>query len=162
MRNPAARVCSELISTCCGDKEHIIYSARKLPNGEIKLFESDRVDIQEKINSYADQCDMSFIISRLSMGDTSVLNPNKPLYGDFTQFPKSFRGMYDLVHAAEAAFDALPPDTRKEFNYDVAKWFSEAGSPDWIKVMFPEKDNVSIDVEPKPASPSAVPKGGDN
>lgn len=161
MRNPAARVCCELICSCSGDKEHIIYSARKLPNGHIKLVESDRVDIQEKINSYADQCDMSFIITRLSMGDTSVLNPNKPVYGDFTQFPKSFRGMYDVVHAAEAAFNALPPDTRKEFNYDVSKWFSEAGSPDWIKVMFPEVDKPSIDVQPKPAS-SSVPKGGDN
>lgn len=160
MRNPSARACCELIYSCCGDKEHVIYSARKLPNGHIQLIESDRVDIQEKINSYADQCDMNFIISRLSIGDTSVLNPNKPLYGDFTQFPKSFRGMYDVVHSAEAAFDALPPDVRQKFHYDVSKWFSEAGSPDWVKIMFPEKDKSDLDIEPKPVSPSVIPKGG--
>ena len=88
MRNPNARVPLEFEPTCSGDRYHIDYQPI-IEDGCIQLVESGRTDIQALIDSYADSCDMSLILQRLSIGDTSVLNPKTPMFGDFTACPSS-------------------------------------------------------------------------
>ena len=74
MRNPNSAVSdpNSFISHS-GDEFHVKYSPRVLQNGEVKLVESGKDDIKAMINSFRDSTDMSFILQRLAVGDTSVV-----------------------------------------------------------------------------------------
>ena len=136
MRNDKNRVPDfNSFKTCTGDKFHLEYASKRMPDGTLKLSESGRTDIQAKIQSYASECDMAVIISKLKYGDTSVLSSKQPMYGDFTQFPSSYAEMLDLVTRSEKAFDSLSPSIKQQFDNDIAKWFSSIGSPEWLRIM---------------------------
>lgn len=121
--------------TSHGNKEHIIRGSRINPDGTITLYESSRENIKDKINSHLAETDMSIIIARLKNGDTSVLSANRPIYADFTQFPKTYAEAFDLVQRSESAFENLPVNIKKSFDNNVAFWFSSIGSPEWIEKM---------------------------
>lgn len=117
MRNKHAKinVVSEFI-TNPGDEFRIVYSAKKLPNGLLRLTESERINIKDEINSYKDSCDLSILVDRIYRGDTSLLgNPDGLYYGDASQFPQDFRGLLDLVDTGKTLFEALPDEQRKKF-----------------------------------------------
>lgn len=146
MRNNNAKVSdpNEFV-TCNGSDVHITYSPKVLDNGVIKLVPSGKENIQEKINSFRDQCDISYILKRLQLGDTSVLNNKVPNYGDFTSAPKSYAEALQCVIDAEKKFYDLPLDTRNLFDNDYRQWFATAGSPDWLDKMGVKP---AVDVKP--------------
>lgn len=133
-----------------GDLFHDVLSPSFRPDGTIQLSVSDRIDIKKEINSHRDETDMAFILSRLMAGDDSVLNPRPPMYGDFTQFPKSYVEMLNMVLDGERYFDSLPLDVRKDFDNDRGKWFASIGRPEWFEKM------GFVSPETKPV-PSVVP-----
>lgn len=156
MRNPNARVpTSSDFFTCSGDLMKPVLSGKLMPDGTIKLSEVDQIDIKAEINSHASTCDMAYILSRLRQGDVSVVNVTPGVYGDFTQFPKSYAEMLQLVLSGEEAFGALPLDVRSKFDNDVSKWFATIGSDDWRSAMNIPKPvptvDVKSDVDVKPA-----------
>lgn len=118
-----------------GDLFHDILTPSFRPDGTIELKVSDSVDIKKEINSHRDETDMAFVLSRLMAGDDSVLNPRPPMYGDFTQFPKSYVEMLNLVLDGERYFNSLPLDVRKNFDNDRGKWFATIGSESWLDSM---------------------------
>ena len=121
--------------TCSGDKFRIIFSPVIQPDGSIELVESGKDDIQEMIDSYRDQTDMAYILQRMAMGDSSVLNQKEPMYGDFTQLPKTYAEALQLVIDREKQFMQLPLDVRKAFDNDFKKWFAQSGSEEWYQKM---------------------------
>lgn len=129
-----------------GDRYHVTYSPIVNNDGTITLVESGKDDIQEMINSFRDSTDMSFILSRMAIGDTSVLTDKTPMYGDFTQFPKTYAGALQLVIDAENQFNSLPLDVRNKFDNDFRRWFATAGTEEWTKsmdsVIIKDKDYV--------------------
>lgn len=137
MRNKYSHVPDDFTSfkSPSGDLFHDVLTPSFRPDGTIELKVSDRVDIKKEINSHRDETDMAFILSRLMAGDDSVLNPNPPMYGDFTQFPKSYAEMLNMVLDGERYFDSLPIETRKKFDNDRAKWFASIGRSDWFENM---------------------------
>lgn len=149
MRNPNSRVPnpSDFI-TCSGDLFKSVLSGKLMPDGTITLTEVDRIDIKAEINSHASTCDMAYILSRLRQGDVSVVNVTPGVYGDFTQFPKSYAEMLQLVQSGEAAFASLPLDVRYKFDNDVSKWFASIGSDDWRSAMNIPKPVTTVDVKP--------------
>lgn len=124
--------------TCPGERFHIIYKAKLDAAGEVNLVEVDRVDIQEQINSQRDCTDMAYILRRLGIGDSSVLNVSSGVYGDYTDCPKTMAEALQLSIDAEKAFLRLPLDTRNQFSNDFKKWFASAGSDAWMRVMYPD------------------------
>lgn len=142
MRNKHSRVCDPAtFKSCAGDLFQPVYSPSFAPDGTISLKETDRIDIKKEINSHLPYTDMSFIISRLLAGDDSVLSSKAPMYGDFTQFPRSYAEMLELVQRGEDAFNALPLDVRMKFDNDRYKWFASIGSDSWFDAM-----GISVDV----------------
>lgn len=117
-----------------GSSEHVLYTSR-IVNGVIKLVKSGVENIQDKIQSFKDQTDMSFILSRLAMGDTSVFRSDPPMYGDFSHVPQSYADALQLVMDAEKKFNMLPLDVRNEFDNDYRQWFASAGSDSWLSKM---------------------------
>lgn len=133
MRNPNARVPLEFEPTCSGDRYHIDYQP-VIEDGCIQLVEAGRTDIQAVIDSYADSCDMSLILQRLSIGDTSVLNSKTPMFGDFTGAPSSLAGILNLKIEAQRIFDKLEPAVRDQFE-DFNSWLAASGTQDWLSKM---------------------------
>lgn len=149
MRNPNARVPTPSdFLTNSGDLMKPVLSGKLMPDGTIKLTEIDQIDIKAEINSHASTCDMSYILSRLRQGDVSVVNVTPGVYGDFTQFPKSYAEMLQLVQSGEDAFASLPLDVRSKFDNDVSKWFASIGTDDWMSAMNIPKPAPTVDVQP--------------
>lgn len=147
LRNPNAKIpkISDLISSS-GDLFKPVLSGKLMSDGTIKLSAVDQIDIKAEINSHASTCDMAYILSRLKVGDVSVLSGKEGAYGDFTVFPKTYAEMLQLVQAGEAAFDSLPLEVRTKFDNNLNKWFSQIGTEDWCEKMNVEKPSFSVDV----------------
>ncbi len=145
MRNPNARVPLEFEPSCSGDRYHIDYQPI-IEDGCIQLVECGRTDIQAFIDSYADSCDMSLILQRLSIGDTSVLNSKTPMFGDFSGFPSTLAGILNLKLEAQRVFDKLDPAVRDQFA-DFNDWLAASGSQEWLSKMqgIPANNSVSED-----------------
>lgn len=149
LRNPNAKIpnISDLLSSP-GDLFKSVLSGKLMADGTIKLSEVDRIDIKAEINSYASTCDMAYILSRLNVGDVSVLNNREGAYGDFTVFPKSYAEMLQLVQNGEVAFESLPLDVRSKFDNNLYKWFASIGTDDWCEKMNVQKPALPVDVKP--------------
>lgn len=144
MRHPRASVSdpNSFVSSS-GDSFHIRYSPRVLETGEIKLVESGKDDIKAMINSFRDSCDMSFILQRLAVGDTSVLNQRVGMFGDFTQMPTTYAEALQLVIDARREFNALPLDVKNSFNNDYRQFLASAGTPEWEEKLSSLRDAVA-------------------
>ena len=143
MRNKYAKinVVSEFI-TNPGEEFRIVYSSKRLPNGLLRLTESDRINIRDEINSYKDSCDLSILVDRIYRGDTSLLgNPDGMYYGDTSQFPQDFRSLLDLVDTGKILFEELPEEERIKYadfadfvmNYETPVVPEEPEAPDTKK-----------------------------
>lgn len=131
-----------------GSRYRTLFSPIVRPDGTIELVESGKEDIQEFIQSQKAHTDMSFILSRMAVGDTSVLTDKTPMYGDFTVMPKTYAEALQLVIDREADFMKLPLDVRNKFNNDFRQWFAQSGSEIWFEKMasvLPEKEKTIED-----------------
>lgn len=149
MRNPFACVQNPNdFLTCSGELEKPVLSGKLMPDGTIKLTQVDSIDIKAEINSYASTCDMAYILSRLRVGDASVLSAKEGAYGDFTVFPKTYAEMLQLVQNGEAAFESLPLDVRAKFDNNLNKWFATIGTDEWSDKMQIPKPVPVVDKQP--------------
>lgn len=123
-----------------GSPVKILYTPA-LVDGELVLNETGKFDIAEFINSYADTTDMAFILSRLSAGDSSVLNVQRGFYGDSSMLANDHRAALDTVISAQIYFDNLPQDIRDKFNDSFVDWIQSAGTPDWVSRMTVNNDS---------------------
>lgn len=123
-------------------------------DGQIVLNETGKFDISEFINSYADTTDMSFILARLSAGDSSVLNVSQGFFGDASILADDHRAALDTVISAQTYFDNLPKDIRDKFNDSFVEWIQSAGTQEWISRMVknpvPSVTDTSNESEVKP------------
>lgn len=145
MRNPNAAVSDpNSFVSHSGDQFHVNYSPRVLESGELKLVESGKDDIKQMINSFRDSTDMSFILQRLAVGDSSVLSQRPGMFGDFTQMPTTYAEALQLVIDGRREFDALPLDVKNSFNNDFRQFLASAGTPEWnekLSVLNPSEDS---------------------
>ena len=126
-------------------------------DGQIILNETGKFDISEFINSYADTTDMAFILSRLSAGDSSVLNVSQGFFGDASILPDDHRAALDTVISAQTYFDNLPKETREKFNDSFVEWIQSAGTKEWVSRMVknpvPTEPDTTNESEVKPNEP---------
>lgn len=148
MRNEKACVSDpNSFFTCRGIDFEPQYSSKVLPNGEIKLVESGKVDIKQMINSQRESTDIAYIIKQIENGNTDIINPGPFVYGDTTQFPKTYAECLQLRIDAEASFYNLPVEVRQQFNNDFNQYFATAGEPEWMKKLGIGQDPVQASAE---------------
>lgn len=135
-----------LFVTRSGSRKKKIYGPR-FDGKSLTLIDTGEMDIQDEINSHAMECDMSFILSRLGQGDTSVLHPGSPIFADFHDLPANFREVLDVALNTENIFNKLPVEVRKQFDNDYREFIYKAGTPEWNAIMNPDQAGAQTDVK---------------
>lgn len=146
MRNKFARVPdpNKFVSNP-GTEFEIRYKSIVNDDGTITLEEEGKINIKEYINSFAESTDMAYIMKRLQLGDISVLEQSKGVFGDFTEMPTTMMEAQQRILDGQAAFMQLPIDVRNAYDHNVWLWMNDAGSEKWMNVMkdlLPQKENV--------------------
>lgn len=136
------------------------YSAVVNDNGSIDLVKDGVEDTYAYIQSFKDSVDLNLIMQRYANGDTSVLNKSPGMYGDFTQFPKTYAEALQAMINAENQFMALPLATREKFGCDVHKYIASIGTKEWMDALgIVPADTPSADT-PSADTPPADPNSG--
>lgn len=141
MRNKNAKISdpNKFIS-CAGDQYQVQYKP-VVKNGVTNLVEDGKIDIKEYINSFKEKTDMAYILKQLRLGDTSVLNARKALYGDFTEMPTTMQEFQQRMIDGQRAFEQLPLDIRNQYDHNMWNWLNDIGSAEWMNIMKPVMDN---------------------
>ncbi len=103
------------------------YGKKVMDDGTIKVVETGKTNIYEKIQASKDETLVYNILDRFKAGDVSVLNQRQGTYGDFTEMPKTLAEAQQTLIDAENYFYSLPLDVRKEFNHSVSEFLHCAG-----------------------------------
>lgn len=119
----------------CGSPIVDDYLAETSRFGDVNLTKIGTSNLYERIQSYADSCDMALLISRYMQGDTTALNRVQALYGDFTDAPRSIADAISLFDRVSADFASLPVDIKEQFDNDPTKFISSLGSPEFAEKM---------------------------
>lgn len=124
MRNSFSKVCNPgEFSTPPGDPIHHICTGRF--NGRtLSVVETGTEDIQQSIQVHAPFTDLRFMLSRLSVGDESVLSSRQPMYGDFSGLFDNPIDAINAVNDARSRFDLLSSEEKKACNNDWRVWFA--------------------------------------
>lgn len=120
--------------SCSGQGEKVVYTSKVMPDGKIRLTPAGKEDFHGMIQSFKESTDISYILTKLANGDTSVLRSNGN-FGDFTNVPSNYAELLQLQIDTNKLYDSLPVDVKKQFDNDVNKFFASAGSDEWYKKM---------------------------
>lgn len=121
-------ITSCIFITSSGDRQHVRYEPR-FNGSSVVLREVGREDIQERIEAFAPYTDLNYMLSRLKVGDSSVLNTRQAMYGDFTGLPTNGIDAVNLVQTAESRFLELSAEDRQKFNNDFRVWLASMLHP---------------------------------
>lgn len=97
-------------------------------DGTVKIVETGKTNIYEKIQACKDETLVYNILDRFNAGDVTALNQRQGTYGDFTEMPKTLVEAQQILIDAEKYFYTLPLEVRKEFNHSVSEFLSCAGN----------------------------------
>lgn len=86
------------------------------------------------IQASKDSCDIHKVIARVRNGETQLLNQRDGMYGDFSQMPTTIHDLIALRRNAEALFDSLPEDRKKNFD-SFDDFCKNAGTLSWLKQL---------------------------
>lgn len=116
------------VNSNTGERFHPTYELQVDENGIHDLVETGKVDTYEMIQSYKDSVDIHNILERFANGDQTALNKNQPMFGDFTEMPKTMAEFQQTLADAEKMFMSLPVEKRALFNHSVSEFVASFGS----------------------------------
>lgn len=102
--------------------------------GAEELVKTGKENFQEYIQSFAESCDLSVIISRVNAGEVDLLSARMGSYGDFRDVPQTKAEMLQSVIDSKQIWDSLTDQQRGEFE-DFNDFAGSAGSIDWLKKL---------------------------
>lgn len=108
-RSPNRRPC------CPGERKRPVYQRKCETGKEAILVKVGESDLQDYIQSFADEVDVNRIVQRYANGDTSVLQRVQGVYTDVAGVPTDLTTAFETVSAARAYYETLPEAARREF-----------------------------------------------
>lgn len=99
----------ETISAAAGDRIQTKYQKAVDDKGRPVLVEVGTIDLQEHIQSFAQEVDINRIVSRAVNGDPSVLQRVQGVYADISGLPSNVHELQTFYKDAEEAFSKLDP-----------------------------------------------------
>lgn len=120
-----------------GSKVKKVYEPTFTSSGARVLICVGEEDLHGYIQSFKDQVDINSIIKRFELGDSSALDAQAGMFGDFRNCPSTLAEFLNLQNRAKLLFDRLPSDVRSTFNNDVNQFFVSYGSDEWSEKLKP-------------------------
>lgn len=99
---------SEDFVCCSGDRYRDEYTGKVLENGVIELVPNGKTDVYAQIQADAEANSIPAILARFENGDSSGFDA-RPLYGDFTELPKTYAEFLQRQIDAQHVWDSLDP-----------------------------------------------------
>lgn len=101
------------------------------------FFDGKKTDIKavgeqntdELIQAQAPFTDLAYMMSRLKVGDKSVLSSKPATYGDFSQLPDNPADVINAVNHAQDSFLTLPTSERAKYGNDWRVWYTAINQP---------------------------------
>lgn len=138
----------ERVTANPGSSFRILYSPKFDEKGVMSLVESGKENLYEFIQSHKESCDIHVILERFARGDVSALERVQGTYGDFSNMPRTYADMLNLVHSAEDAFSGLPVEERAKYGHSFERWLTEFGpDPEEVADVQPVKPSVEQTVD---------------
>lgn len=127
-----------------------LFSAVVSDSGSIDLEKVGIEDTYAIIQSFKAETDINAIIERFTRGDMSALSQKQPMYGDFTDFPKTYAEAQQKMIDATNIFMSLPLEERAKYNHNPAEFIADIGSEKWQRALGIWKEpNVNTEVSEK-------------
>lgn len=111
------------------------YLTDKGPDGASELVIIGKVNVDEKIQSYRDSCDINILMQRFENGDATALNKTPSFYADLSDMPKNLAGYLQLMHDAQDAFYTLDPTIRAKFGNNPDQFFASIGTDKFRELL---------------------------
>lgn len=118
-----------------GSRYKEIYSPVVQSDGHVELVVKEKTCLYDFIQSFKDSCDINVLLRRFAQGDTSALLRGNPVFGDFTEMPKTYAEMLQVVIDGQNYFDTLPSDVRGKFHNNYQEFVSTIGSDAWLNAL---------------------------
>lgn len=115
-----------------GNPVKTLYGSKVLDNGSIEVVITGKMNLDEYIQSFEDSCNINVILARFANGDSTALNAQTPIYGDFTGMPKTYAEMLQKVIDGQRYFETLPIEIKQKFNNDFNQFFAESGETSFL------------------------------
>ncbi|QCS36610.1 minor capsid protein [Capybara microvirus Cap3_SP_481] len=115
-----------------GSSIYPIYEPRiDKKTGRKILIKVGEEDLYEKIQESLEGTKIENIVRRVTLGDPTALEQRIGQYLDLTEMPENLMAAQNFILKAEAEFEKLPLEIRKEFNYSTEEYVSAYGSEEW-------------------------------
>lgn len=122
--------------TCaCGSPDETSFKLKIDTDGSRSLVADGKVNMYAKIQSFAQECDINYLLTRFANGDTSSLSKVQGIYGDFTNVPTSIQQLQQRVVDAEKLFYQLPLDVREKFNHSPSMFYAQIGTDSFNDIL---------------------------
>lgn len=104
------------IKTNSGKAEKIIYKLVNNKGEEPYLKAVGKDNVQDKINSFKDTCDIKKLIEKYQMlGDESILNQRQGFYADMTDVPNNLIDIKNITEQGKEVFENLNKKYKGKF-----------------------------------------------
>lgn len=140
-----------------GSRVKVTYTGKIDDRGKLTLVETGKLDTYAEIQSYKDSVDINVILKRFSQGDANALNKVQGIYGDFTEMPKTYADMLNLVIGGSEKFEALPLEVKQKFNNNFYEFAASAGSGEWLEKLGYKQPAAPASAAPAPVQSSESP-----
>lgn len=109
------------------------------PDGVSTFKKIGEFNLQDRINSHKDSCDIHQIIARYANGDLSVLSKKALDYFDTTQAPQSIADAHRYIENGEYMFNRLPVEVKEKFNFDFNQFVASIGTKEFYEALTEKK-----------------------
>lgn len=118
--------------------------------GKKELVEDSYEDVYEIIQASLEGVKIENIIRRYTQGDPTALEAVRGSYLDATAMPTNLMDLNNLLLNAQADFNKLPLEIRKQFDFSLDKYVNTMGGEEWKKIMgMNEKESEVKTDEPR-------------
>lgn len=125
-------------------KEKPVYTEKIIAGQKTLVNTGEKKNTYELTQSHAEEMKIDNIIRRLALGDVRGLRePVKQQYVDLTTMPKTYAEALQSIIHLEQAFNSLPVETRREYNFSKEEFISDFGSARFARAVGLEiKENI--------------------
>lgn len=139
-----------IIVTNPGSEEEIIWAMKITESGDQEFYVKGKTNVYEKIQMFADECDLEQILVRCTQtGDISLMNQRQPFFMDLEDIPDNIFEAHRKIKEAEQVFMNLPLEVRQSYENNFDKFLADFGSEKWMKAVGYTKEEKAAEKEEK-------------